>query len=310
LYEKNNIPLKAIIDLGTNTFHLLIAEVKQGAIREFYKLQVPVKIGRGGINNGQITPDSYQRGMVTVSEFKKYIDQFQVTDVTAFATSAIRTAKNGGDFVREVEERCGIKITTIDGDTEAKYIYTGVLNSFKFPAYPVLVMDIGGGSVEFIIGTGDEIHWKQSFEIGAARLLEQFHQSNPIAIDEKEELKAYLAEVLKPLDAAINQYQPTMLVGSAGSFETLVDIVIKDLTVIPNSLSKQAFEIRREDFDVFVELMKTSTTEQRRLLRGMTDFRVEMITVAALLMDFVVNTYAIKRIVCSNYSLKEGVLFS
>ena len=302
--------MKAIIDLGTNTFHLLIAEIKQGTIREFYKLQVPVKIGRGGINNGQITADAYQRGLVTVAEFQKYIERFLVTDVTAFATSAIRSASNGADFVREVQERCGITITTIDGDTEAKYIYTGVLNSFKFPAYPVLVMDIGGGSVEFIIGTGADIHWKQSFEIGAARLLEQFHHSNPIGIEEKEELKAYLADVLQPLHHAVKQYNPTMLIGSAGSFETLVDVVIRDLTVIPNSLSKQAFEIRREDFDVFLELMKTSTTEQRKLLRGMTDFRGEMITVAALLMDFVISTYSIKRIVCSNYSLKEGVLFS
>jgi len=302
--------LKAIIDLGTNTFHLLIAEIKQDTIREFYKLQVPVKIGRGGINNGQITADAYQRGLVTVAEFQKYIERFLVTDVTAFATSAIRSASNGADFVREVQERCGITITTIDGDTEAKYIYTGVLNSFKFPAYPVLVMDIGGGSVEFIIGTGADIHWKQSFEIGAARLLEQFHHSNPIGIEEKEELKAYLADVLQPLHHAVKQYNPTMLIGSAGSFETLVDVVIRDLTVIPNSLSKQAFEIRREDFDVFLELMKTSTTEQRKLLRGMTDFRGEMITVAALLMDFVISTYSIKRIVCSNYSLKEGVLFS
>ncbi len=302
--------MKAIIDLGTNTFHLLIAEVKEGAIREFYKLQVPVKIGRGGINNGQITTDAYQRGLVTVTEFKKYIDQFQVTDVTAFATSAIRSAANGNDFVREVEERCGLKITTIDGATEAQYIYTGVLNSFKLPAYPVLVIDIGGGSVEFIIGTGNEVHWKQSFEIGAARLLDKFHHTNPISLQECQQLHEYLSATLQPLFDAIHQYQPTMLIGSAGSFETLVDVVIKDLTVIPNSLSKQAFEIRREDFDVFVEIMKTSTLEQRKLLRGMTDFRAEMITVAALLMDVVITQGNIKRIVCSNYSLKEGVLFS
>lgn len=302
--------MKAIIDLGTNTFHLLIAEVKQGSIREFYKLQVPVKIGRGGINNGLITPDSYQRGLVTISEFKKYIDQFQVTDVTAFATSAIRSAENGADFVQEVEQRCGVKITTIDGDTEAKYIYNGVLNSFKLPAYPVLVIDIGGGSVEFIIATGTEIHWKQSFEIGAARLLDKFHKADPIEADEQLNLYAFLSESLQPLVDAVNQYKPAMLIGSAGSFETLVDVVIKDLAVIPNALSKQAFEIRREDFDVFVEIMKTSTTEQRKRLKGMTDFRVEMITVSALLMDYVVNACNVKRIVCSNYSLKEGVLFN
>ena len=116
--------------------------------------------------------------------------------------------------------------------------------------------------------------------------------------------------MLAPLFSAVAQHQPELLIGSAGAFETLVDVVINDLAVIPNSISLHAFEIRKHDFEVFVEIMKTSTSEQRARLRGMIPFRIEMITVAALLMDFVVNQTQIKRIVVSNYALKEGVLFS
>ena len=107
--------MKAIIDLGTNTFHLCIAEVKQGTLIEYYKLQVPVKLGSGGINKGLITVEAFQRGITALTEFKKYIDQFQVKEVIAFATSAIRNAKNGKQFIKEAKENCGIEITTISG---------------------------------------------------------------------------------------------------------------------------------------------------------------------------------------------------
>jgi exopolyphosphatase/guanosine-5'-triphosphate,3'-diphosphate pyrophosphatase len=302
--------LKAIIDLGTNTFHLLIAEVKGDMLRVYFQLQVPVKLGSGGINSSIIQPDAYERGMVALNEFSKYLNQFQVTDVTAFATSAIRNASNGKQFIDDAALRCNIIITTITGDTEAAYIYKGVYHSFKFPDKPVLVMDIGGGSVEFIIGIGTQILWKQSFEIGAARLIEKFKPSNPITETEVTQLHHYLAQTLTPLFDAVKLHQPQLLIGSAGAFETLVDVVINDLAVIPNSLSLHAFEIRKHDFEVFVEIMKTSTTEQRARLRGMIPFRIEMITVASLLMDYVVSHTSVNRIIASNYALKEGVLFS
>lgn len=302
--------MKAIIDLGTNTFHLFIAEVKNGTLREYFKLQVPVKIGRGGINEGVITDEAYQRGITAIMEFRKYLDQFHIKDITAFATSAIRNARNGDAFVKEVKQKSDIDIVTIDGDTEADYIYKGVSNSFKLPEANVLVMDIGGGSVEFIIGSQQNVRWKQSFEIGAARLIESFHKNNPITEEEKLALEKYLTEKLADLRTAVDEFKPEILIGAAGSFETLLDVVIKDLTVIPVSLSKSAYQIRREDFDVFLEIMTTSTMEQRSLLRGMTNFRVEMITVAALLMSYVITNFGIKRIITSDYSLKEGVLFS
>jgi exopolyphosphatase/guanosine-5'-triphosphate,3'-diphosphate pyrophosphatase len=302
--------LKAIIDLGTNTFHLCIAEVKQGTLIEYYKLQVPVKIGSGGINKGFITAEAFKRGLTALTEFKKYIDQFQVQEVIAFATSAIRNAKNGKQFIKEAKENCGIEITTISGDVEAAYIYKGAFHSFKFPDYPVLVMDIGGGSVEFIIGIGEQMIWKQSFEIGAARLIDKFHHADPISEDAVNNLTQYLTETLVPLMDALSQHQPQMLIGSAGAFETVVDVVIKDLAIIPLSLSKNAFEIRKEDLEVFIEIMRTSTQDQRLRLRGMVNFRVEMITVAALLINFVISNHHFNRIIASNYSLKEGVLFT
>jgi exopolyphosphatase/guanosine-5'-triphosphate,3'-diphosphate pyrophosphatase len=302
--------MRAIIDLGTNTFHLLIAEIRKSEIQEYFKLQVPVIIGKNGINEGYINKDAFKRGMTALAEFRKYLDQFDVTDVKAFATSAIRNANNGNEFVQQAKEKYNINIETISGEQEAEFIYTGVLHSFNLPLENVLVMDIGGGSVEFIIGQRETILWKQSFELGAARLIDKFHHTEPINDDEVYAIVNHFNEELIPLKEALQRFPTKVLVGSAGSFETLVDIVLKDLAVIPNALSKHAFEIRREDFDVFYELMITSSITQRTKLKGMMDFRVEMIVVAAILMRYIVTECEIKRIISSNYALKEGVLLS
>ena len=301
--------MKAVIDLGTNTFHLLIGETKNGKLNEFFKLQVPVKIGKNGINNGVINDDAFTRGLTTIAEFKKYINQFSITDVRACATSAIRNAKNGSEFVKKVNDLYQIKILTLSGDEEATCIYEGVSHSYNLNDENILVMDIGGGSVEFIIGKKENIIWKQSFEIGAARLTEMFHKNEPITEEEINSLYCYLSTKLSPLKVALNDFPSTILVGSAGAYETLLDIVIKDLAVVPNSLSKNAYEIRREDFDVFYELMIQSDELKRAKLKGMVDFRVEMIVVSAILMRYVVEEFKIKRIIASDYSLKEGMMF-
>jgi exopolyphosphatase/guanosine-5'-triphosphate,3'-diphosphate pyrophosphatase len=301
--------MKAIIDLGTNTFHLLIAEVKNGVINEYFKLQIPVKLGKGGIGNNFISEDSFKRGLTALREFRKYLDQFGITQIHAFATSAIRSATNGSDFIFQAKTNFQIEINAIDGDTEASFIYDGVKHSFNFPDEKVLVMDIGGGSVEFIIGHKDQIIWKQSFNIGAARIIEKFYPHDPITEEEILALNSYFDKELTVLANAIKENSLTVLIGAAGSFETLVDIVLKDLEVIPNSLSKNAFEIRRQDFELFYELMITSSIEQRLKLKGMVEFRIEMIVVAAVLMKYVIEKFQIKKIVSSNYSLKEGVLF-
>ncbi|MCX6186356.1 MAG: phosphatase, partial [Bacteroidetes bacterium] len=196
------------------------------------------------------------------------------------------------------------------GDQEANYIYEGVRHSFKLPEENVLIMDIGGGSVEFIIGNKDNIKWKKSFDIGAARLIEKFKHSNPINEEEIANINKYLDEHLSDLKQALNEFPVTTLVGSAGSFETLVDVVLNDLHTIPIAFSKHAFEINLPLFDIFYELMITSNTEQRSKLKGMVNFRLEMIVVASLLMRYVIDNFHIRKLIASNYALKEGVLFN
>lgn len=303
--------MKAVIDLGTNTFNLLIAEVKNGQLHEAFKLEYPVKIGQGGINKGVIEEQAFQRGLSTLGQFKSSLDQFNIGDnVKAFATSAIRNAKNGTEFIEKAASLYQLEIDAISGEEEAGYIYNGVSHSFNFPEEEVLVMDIGGGSVELIIGRKDKMVWKRSYETGAVRLMDTFQKGDPIGKTEIQDIESHLESTFQDLFEILKMYPLNTLVGSAGSFETLVDMVLKDLQVIPNSLSRQAYEIRREDFDVFYEVITTSNHEQRMRLKGMKDFRVDMIVVSAILMNFIIQRAGIERIIASEYSLKEGVFFS
>ncbi|MFA9213772.1 MAG: exopolyphosphatase [Candidatus Methylacidiphilales bacterium] len=302
--------MKAVIDLGSNTFNLLIADIKNNQLNVAVNLEFPVKIGKGGLVNNVITETAMQRAIVALGQFKGYIDRFEISDIKALATSAIRNASNGNVLIDKVNELFDIKIAVINGLMEAEYIYKGAINSFKPPNDEILVMDIGGGSVEFIIGRGNRILWKQSFDIGAVRLVEMIKPQNPFEEQDMEKIKKYIKDALVPLKEVLLKYPLKALVGTAGSFETLVDVVIKDLRVIPNSLSKNAFEITLHEFEVFKEMMITTTTEQRLKLNGMLDFRAEYIPIASLLIETVIEMAGIKKLVCSNYAMKEGALYS
>src|SRR5207249_3376954 len=143
-----------------------------------------------------------------------------------------------------------------------------------------------------------------------ARLIEKFHRADPIDAGEVAALNDLLKHALVPLQKAIYENPVRVLLGAAGSFETLVDIVLKDFQTIPIALSKHAYEIQLSLFDIFYELMLTSNREQRAKLRGMADFRVDMIAVASILIKHVIEQFKIERLITSDYSLKEGMLYS
>lgn len=302
--------IKAVIDVGTNTFNLLIAEVGKEKTAVLHTLEIPVKLGRGGISKGVITPEAFERGMVALKEFRKEISRFNVTDILAVATSALRSAANGNEFIEEAIQRFSFPIRIIDGNEEATLIYAGAANSFELPDQNILVMDIGGGSVEFIIGRGGHILWKQSFHAGAARLISSFTISDPITAKEVEELQAYFRREFAPLLEAVLERPAHFLVGSAGSFETMRDVIRLDLGAHPSPLSMNACEVTLSDAERFCILMNQTTLLQKAQLKGMTDFRLEMITVAAVMINFIMKELTIQRLVLSGFSLKEGLLFS
>ena len=195
------------MDLGTNTFHLLIADDTAKGFNTVFKNTEAVKLGEGGINNGKIQPEPFARGLAAMQRFQDLILEYKVTAVKAIGTSAIRSATNGQDFIEQVEHHTGIQIEIISGEQEAGYIYKGIEASGCLTDHNTLIMDIGGGSVELIICNIDEILWKRSFEIGAARLMDKFHKADPIPVTAIKELTRYLDGTLTSLFEAALKYK-------------------------------------------------------------------------------------------------------
>jgi exopolyphosphatase / guanosine-5'-triphosphate,3'-diphosphate pyrophosphatase len=296
---------KAVIDLGTNTFHLMIFEAKN----ILFKTSIAAKIGQGGINQGFITEEGIIRALNVLNTFKEKLLEFDVKteNVLAFGTSAIRNAKNQNEFVEKVMAESGIKITVIDGNREAELIYNGVKQAVTVQKN-ALIIDIGGGSVEFILCNPDKILWKHSFEIGGQRLLERFMKKDPISQIEMSRLEEYLRQELLQLTNAVHQYQPEVLIGSSGSFDTLNDMLFWKNTGDFAPTDIIGFDYPITEFWKAFETLVFANHEERMKIGGMIPLRVDMIVVAVCLIKFVLQTYNIKEIKISNYALKEGAM--
>ncbi|QJD98002.1 Ppx/GppA family phosphatase [Mucilaginibacter robiniae] len=301
----------AVIDLGTNTFHLLIAEPGQSYFfTELLHKSEAVKLGEGGINDGVIRPDAYQRGIAAMNKFQQYILQYNVQQVKALATSAMRSATNGQQFIDEVKAQTGIQIGIILGDTEAQYIYQGVKASNCLQADNSLIVDIGGGSVELIIGNNEHITYKQSFEIGAARLMALFHQTDPIPPSSIQDLYAHLDNHLQPMLAAVARNSVINLIGSSGAFETFAELAERDKGYDFELKQNQVYTFNEQDFLKITNRLIQSSHDERLSMKGIIPVRIDMIVVASLITCYLLEKLQIKEVVMTAYSLKEGVLAS
>lgn len=297
----------AIIDMGTNTFNLLIAEVREG---EPYSIiftgKEPVKLGEGGINNRVIAPAAYERGISAMKNLNEILKEYQVKKVFAFATSAIRSAENGLQFIEDVNEKFNIPVELISGDREAELIYYGVLQAGDLGMEKSLILDIGGGSNELIIANREIIFWKESFPLGMARLLEKFNPSDPITVKEIQDIEDYVEEHLTSFFKAMLQHKPVKLIGASGSFDTFRALVTEENINIKSQ--NPCFGINSENFSQLHRRLTHATREERINMRGMDPVRVEMIVIASIFVNFILQKTNLSQIIQCSYSLKEGAL--
>ncbi len=297
----------AIVDMGTNTFHLLIAYKRGKKFIPLLKERRAVKLGENGINKAWINEDAEKRALDALSEFSKIIHNQEPEELIATATSAMRSAKNGQDLLSKIKDKIGIHVNIISGDQEAVYIYEGVKKAVVLGKQPVLIMDIGGGSVEFIIANKHEIFWKISYDIGAQRLLEEFQKNEPITPQERKALYHYLDTETQELQEQIKKYKPKVLIGSSGTFDTIADIYFQQIG--KHRPSKTRVKIPLENTLSICEDICTKNKADRLNIPGMSEMRVDMIVVACCLILHVFNANdELDKLHVSSYALKEGVL--
>lgn len=290
-----------VIDIGTNTFHLLIVIQKEEAFSILHKERVYVKLGEGGVQ--QILPKAFERGINAMLLFKKLLDKFNCKNFKCIGTAAMRVCSNADQFKSQVASQTGIEIEVITGLEEANYIFKGVKKAYPLKNENALIMDIGGGSVEFIIANKTNIRFSESYPIGIAILKEQFHTDDPMLPNQKDLLKNFVLNKIGSLTNAIKLYKPKVLVGSSGTFEVL-DTNLKNCIV----LNKNCFEINLNDFLSFSDFICTNDIANIRASKLVPENRIDLISVAIQLIKITLDLTQVKQIFSSRYALKEGVL--
>ncbi|PSR14726.1 MAG: hypothetical protein DA408_02440 [Bacteroidetes bacterium] len=295
------MPNYAVVDCGTNTFHLLIAApAADGSFTEVYRESRFVKLAEEGI--GKIGEAAFQRALQTLEDYSKVIAQHEVVATRVSGTAALRTATNGQQLVEEVAARTGLAISIIPGKEEAQLIYRGVRDAIGPQVGRWLVMDIGGGSVEFIIVDEEGVRWFESFPIGVAVLYKQFHHTEPISAAEVEQTRLFLNSQLVDLQLALARFPTQHLVGAAGTFDIIANLLGK-LRPTPHSAA-----VDLDGFAALYDRLLRSTYAERLVMPNIPTDRADMIVVAFILIQLVLEKAQINQLTVSSFSMKEGML--
>lgn len=291
----------AVIDLGSNTFHLLIVDLEQdGQWITLLKDRRYVKLASGGLD--VINDDSLQRGIAVMKEFAIQIQTWKVDATYAVGTAALREAKNGMEVARILEEQSGIPIEIIDGRKEADYILKGIQSALPALPDPGLIMDIGGGSVEFILFRAHEVLFVQSYKIGVALLYEKFHKHDPVLASEINALISFLETELIELIHKLKELKEYCLIGASGSFEVIQDSLPKLQT------GHHWSELDLEDLDAYLSEVIPMSLPERKLRKEIPVERLDYIVVAYLLIRYLIRACPPSKLYYCDYALKEGVI--
>jgi len=296
----------AVIDIGTNTCNLLIANIlPNGSFKTIYDRKLPVKLGRGGINKEILLPEAIERGILALQSHFKAINEYDVNKIKVVGTSALRGATNRSEFLEKVKHLLDWDIEIIDGELEAELIFRGVRLLLPDGIGKYLIVDIGGGSIEFILANNNDILWRESFNIGIARALETILLSDPVTPAEILAYENWFDEHLQDLWSACERFQPQTLVGCSGAFDTLMDIYEK---AEPDLKIRGVSEFPLEDYLKIHKQLILSDHETRSKMDGMDKMRVEMIVIASVFTNFILQRLTIKRLLHTHNALKEGVM--
>jgi exopolyphosphatase/guanosine-5'-triphosphate,3'-diphosphate pyrophosphatase len=307
----NSQPAKRIaaIDLGTNSFHAVLVDIyPDGSFRTVNKLKEMVSLAEKGLED-RLSRAAMDRGLEALKRIKFLCDSHEVENILAFATSAIREAENGGDFIQEVGENIGIRVRAISGKMEAEMIGYAVRHSIVLGEEMVLMMDVGGGSVEFIIGNNQEFIYYNSLKLGVARMAAKFVDSDPIKEEEIKKLQQHFKKELIEVLKFAKKHKVKTIIGSSGTMENIGAMVAsKNSITAKRSLNELEFDTAdfKKLYQDFIKLNK----KQRLKEKALEEKRVDIINPGMVLLNFLVNECKIKAIKISEAALREGMILN
>ena len=306
-------PIIAAIDIGTNSIHMVIVKIEPAlpAFSVIAKEKDTVRLGERDPKTGDLTSEAIDRSLAALRRCKDLADSLNVNEIIAVATSATREARNGQEFLKQIELELDITVNLISGQEEARRIYLGVLSGVDFGEQPQIIIDIGGGSTELILADIHEPRFLSSTKVGAVRLTREFVTTDPIS---KEELKYLRAYVRGMLERSVDEIWQNLqlnevpsLIGTSGTIETLATIhAIQKQGSVPNPIG--GYQVSREDLEEIVQKLAAMTCKERLEVSGIVDKRAEIIVPGAIILLEAMTMLNLDSITICEQALREGMI--
>ncbi|GGN11268.1 exopolyphosphatase [Lentzea pudingi] len=307
----------AAIDCGTNSIRLLIADVTKREdgtawLRDVHREMKIVRLGQGVDATGRLHPDAIERTRQALLDYARTMQRKGVETARMVATSATRDASNRDEFFGMTEAVLGAPAEVITGDEEARLSYLGAVADLDPDEGPFLVTDLGGGSTEFVLGTGSEVEAARSMDIGCVRLTERFIASDPPTKDEIQQAEAFARAAIKEAFEVVPVEKTKTWIGVAGTVTTL-SALVQGLEVY-NSDDIHLSRITLDNVREITDRILSMTHDERASLGPMHPGRVDVICGGAVVLraiaDELENRAGIRTLVCSEHDILDGIAFS
>jgi exopolyphosphatase/guanosine-5'-triphosphate,3'-diphosphate pyrophosphatase len=295
------------IDLGTNSFHAVIVEIfSDGTFKTIDALKEMVQLGKNGVGH-DLSTESMNLGIDALKKFKLLSDSYQVDHILAYATSAIREAPNGGEFLQRAIDEVDIKIMAIPGKMEAELIGHAVQHALNLGQHKALIMDIGGGSTEFIIADQISFYHLESQKIGVSRMTSDYIKSDPASRKDLRILEDAYEMRLQGLKEQLGQHTLSMLVGTSGTMQNIATMIAASRK-LNMSLTLNEFEYTSAEFFSFYEHFIKLDRKKRLDVPGLDPKRVDFIVAGVVLVNYLLRISGIDRIKTSTQAMREGII--
>jgi exopolyphosphatase/guanosine-5'-triphosphate,3'-diphosphate pyrophosphatase len=302
------IPRLAAIDVGSNSVRLVVAEAQSGGrYRVLDEERESTRLGRALAKDGVLDVESVEQTLAALRRFKSIAAGLGAENLRAIATCAVREAKNGGEFAQRVREEIGVPLEVIDSDQEAQLAFSSVRRRFDLTGKNTLLADIGGGSTEIVLATGEIIESVYATRLGAVRIGEKFGAGVPIDDDGIRRMMRWIDRELRS-----STEKPTMpihqLIGSGGTFTNLASIVMASRGL--SGLSPGGCQVTRADVRHLVDRLRKMSLAKRREVPGLNPDRVDIIVPGLAVIDAIMRRFRVNLLQVHNFGVRDGLLFS
>jgi exopolyphosphatase/guanosine-5'-triphosphate,3'-diphosphate pyrophosphatase len=295
----------AVIDLGTNSTRLLVAEVEDGAVEELARETEITRLGEGVDANGRLSDEAMERVFDVLARYREAIDRRGAGEIVAVATSAVRDADNGEEFREQLRGRFGIDARTIPGEEEARLTFLGATASLSTDAEPTLVLDIGGGSTEFVVGRpGSEPSFHVSTKLGSVRQTERHLHNDPPSAEQLERLRAEVREVIDaevPAEVCSSTETGIAVAGTATS------VAAVDLELEPYDPERvEGHPLPRGTTERILDMLAGLPVDERRRVTGLHPERAPTIVAGIAILLEAIDAFDLERMSASEADILHG----